>query len=62
MEAYGTDALRLGLFFANPPDHDIDFSEEVLITSKKFLSKVEEIWNSIESFQVKNKEFKITEE
>ena len=23
---FGTDALRIALFFANPPDRDIDFS------------------------------------
>ncbi len=27
VDKYGADALRTALFFANPPDRDIDFSE-----------------------------------
>lgn len=26
VDKFGSDALRLSLFFANPPDRDIDFS------------------------------------
>ena len=40
VEKYGSDSLRLALFFANPPDHDIDFSEDLLISANRFLSKV----------------------
>lgn len=27
VDKYGSDALRTAIFFANPPDRDIDFSE-----------------------------------
>ena len=30
VDKYGADALRFALFFANPPDRDIDFSESIM--------------------------------
>ena len=27
VEAHGPDELRMALFFAAPPEHDVDFSE-----------------------------------
>jgi len=27
VDKFGSDALRIALFFANPPEKDIDFSE-----------------------------------
>lgn len=42
VDEYGSDALRLALFFASPPDHDIDFSDELMITATRFLSKVQD--------------------
>lgn len=40
VEEYGSDALRLALLFAAPPDHDIDFSEDILTASRRFIHKV----------------------
>ena len=40
VDKYGADALRTALFFANPPDRDIDFSEQIVVNADKFLRKV----------------------
>jgi leucyl-tRNA synthetase len=40
VEKFGTDALRMALFFAAPPDHDIDFHEDLLVAADRFLKRV----------------------
>ncbi len=44
VDRYGSDALRVSLFFANPPDKDIDFSEDIVGNADRFLKKIEEVW------------------
>lgn len=48
VEKYGGDALRIGLFFASPPENDLDFSEGLLVSADRFLKRVEETWKNIE--------------
>jgi leucyl-tRNA synthetase len=38
---FGADALRMALFFAAPPDHDINFHEDLLVGADRFLKRVE---------------------
>lgn len=33
----------MALFFAAPPEHDIDFNTELLVSIKRFLGRVEDI-------------------
>ncbi len=40
VDKYGSDALRVAIFFANPPDRDIDFSEEIILNAQKFLHRI----------------------
>ncbi len=40
VDTYGSDALRTAIFFANPPDRDIDFSEEIVVNAHKFLHRI----------------------
>ena len=47
VDKYGSDALRTSIFFANPPDRDIDFSQEIVINADKFLKKIDEVWKKI---------------
>ena len=37
---FGPDPLRIALFFASPPEHDIDFHEELLVSADRFLKRV----------------------
>lgn len=47
VDKFGSDALRVAIFFANPPDRDIDFSEEIVVNAQKFLHRIENIWKQI---------------
>ena len=44
VDKFGSDALRVAIFFANPPDRDIDFSEEIVLNAQKFLHRIESLW------------------
>ncbi len=41
VQKYGPDALRIAIFFASPPEHDIDFHEDLLVSADRFLKRVE---------------------
>ncbi len=43
VEKYGADALRFGLIYQNLGSQDIKFSEDTILTGKKFCNK---IWNA----------------
>lgn len=47
VEEYGPDALRMAIFFAAPPEHDVDFSEELLVSAQRFLQRVTNTISSI---------------
>lgn len=40
VEKYSSDSLRMALFFASPPEHDIDFHEDLLVSAERFLKRV----------------------
>jgi leucyl-tRNA synthetase len=40
VDKYGPDALRIALFFAAPPEHDVDFHEDLLVSADRFLKRV----------------------
>ena len=39
-EKYGVDTLRLALMFGGPPESDLNFDENFLVSMKSFLDKV----------------------
>ena len=41
VDAYGPDELRIALFFAAPPENDVDFNQEMLVSAGRFLKKFE---------------------
>lgn len=57
---FGPDALRIALFFASPPEHDIDFHEDLLAAAQRFLKKVEELFKT--TSVIENKRIKLASE
>lgn len=46
-EKYGVDTLRLALMFGGPPESDLNFDENFLVSMKSFLDKVAKSADSI---------------
>ena len=46
-EKYGVDTLRLALMFGGPPESDLNFDENFLISMKSFLDKVAKTCDNI---------------
>ena len=40
VDLHGPDELRIALFFAAPPEHDVDFNLEMLVSAGRFLRRV----------------------
>lgn len=55
IEKYGADAIRFGIIYQNLGNQDIRFSEDTMITGKKFANK---IWNATR-FVLQNVDLKI---
>ncbi len=46
-EKYGVDTLRLALMFGGPPESDLNFDENFLVSMKSFLDKIAKIAENI---------------
>ena len=53
IENYGADAVRLFILSDSPPEKDVQWSEQGMVASYKFIQK---LWDYIKKFKNKIKE------
>jgi leucyl-tRNA synthetase len=46
-QKYGVDTLRLALMFGSPPESDLNFDENFLVSMKAFLDKIAKTGESL---------------
>lgn len=46
-QKYGVDTLRLALMFGGPPESDLNFDENFLVSMKAFLDKIAKTGESL---------------